>query len=91
MAEDAPLTEMPKEYQDLVAHDTTIGRKPVITVGAGSPRPKFVVFEVTQRHPEGELAFEDVKLRIKDILSNDLAIRHYVDQLRHQTYIDIRL
>jgi len=60
-------------------------------VGAGSPRPKFVVFEVTQRHPEGELAFEDVKLRIKDILSNDLAIRHYVDQLRHQTYIDIRL
>jgi len=91
LAEDAPLTEMPQEYQDLVARDTTVGLKPLITVGAASPRPKFVVFEVTQRHPEGELAFEDVKLRTKDILSNDLAIRHYVDQLRHQTYIDIRL
>ena len=91
LAEDAPLTQMPQEYQDLVARDTTIGLKPVITVGAGSPRPKFVVFEVTQRHPEGELAFEDVKLRIKDILGNDLAIRHYVHQLRRHTYIDIRL
>jgi len=91
LAEDAPLTGLPQEYQDLLARDTTNGLKPVITVGAGSPRPKYVVFDVTQRHPEGELAFEDVKLRIKDILSNDLAIRHYVDQLRRQTYIDIRL
>jgi hypothetical protein len=46
---------------------------------------------VTQRHPEGDLAFDDVKMRIKEILSNDLAIRHYVDQLRQKTYIDIRL
>jgi len=91
LAEDAPLTELPPEYQQVVKSDTTVGLKPVITVGAGSSRPKFVVMEVTQRHGEGELAFEDVKLRIKDILSNDLAIRHYVDQLRRQTYIDIRL
>ena len=90
LAEDAPLTQMPQEYQDLLAKDTTVGLKPVITVGAGS-RPKFVVFEVTQRHPEGDLAFDDVKMRIKEILSNDLAIRHYVDQLRQKTYIDIRL
>jgi len=32
-----------------------------------------------------------VKVRIKEILGNDLAIRHYIDQLRRQTYIDIRL
>jgi len=91
LAEDASLTELPPEYQQLLKSDTTVGLKPVITVGAGSSRPKFVVMEVTRRHGEGELAFEDVKLRIKDILSNDLAIRHYVDQLRRQTYIDIRL
>jgi len=36
-------------------------------------------------------SFEDVKMKIKEILSNDLAIRHYVDLLRRQTYIDIRL
>ncbi len=91
LAEDVPVTQMPQEYQDLLAKDTTVGRKPVVTIGAGTPRPKFVVFEVTQRHPEGDLAFDDVKMRIKEILSNDLAIRHYVDQLRRKTYVDIRL
>ena len=91
LVEDSPLTGLPPEYQQLLTRDTTVGLKPVVTIGAGSSRPKFVVLDVVQRHPEGELAFEDVKLRIKDILSNDLAIRHYVDQLRRQTYIDIRL
>lgn len=91
LAEDAPITQLPPEYQQLLASDTTAGLKPVITVGAGSARPKFVVLDVTQRHAEGEPAFEDVKLRIKEVLSNDLAIRHYIDQLRRQTYIDIRL
>lgn len=91
LAEDAPITQLPPEYQQLLASDTTVGFKPVITVGAGAARPKFVVLDVTQRHTEGELAFEDVKLRIKDVLSNDLAIRHYIDQLRRQTYINIRL
>ena len=91
LAEDAPITELPQEYQQLLARDTTAGLKPVITVGAGSARPKFVVLDITRRHPEGELAFDDVKVRIKEILSNDLAIRHYIDQLRRQTYIDVRL
>ena len=92
LIEDAPLTQLPPEYQELLARrDTTLGLKPVITVGADSPRPKFAVLDVTQRHPEGDLAFEDVKQRIREILANDLAVRHYVDQLRRQTYIDIRL
>jgi peptidyl-prolyl cis-trans isomerase SurA len=91
LAEDAPINQLPQEYQDLLARDTTAGIKPVVAVGAQSSRPKFVVFDVTQRHAEGDLAFEDVKVRIKDILGNDLAIRHYIDQLRRQTYIDVRL
>jgi peptidyl-prolyl cis-trans isomerase SurA len=91
LAEDAPINQLPQEYQDLLASDTTAGIKSVITVGARSGRPKFVVYEVTQRHAEGDLAFDDVKVRIKEILGNDLAIRHYIDQLRRQTYIDVRL
>ncbi len=91
LAEDVPITSVPQEYQDLLAKDTTAGLKPVITIGAGTPRPKFVVLDVTQRHPEGELAFDDVKMRIKEILANDLAIKHYVDQLRQKTYVDVRL
>jgi len=91
LAEDVPFTQLPQEYQDLLAKDTTVGFKPIITVGAGTPRPKFVVFEVTKRNPEGDLGFDDVKMRIKEILANDLAIRHYVDQLRQKTYVDVRL
>ncbi len=91
LAEEAPLTDLPPEYQKVVASDTTVGLKPVIVEGADTPRPKFVVFEVTARHDAGELSFEDVKLRIRQSLGDQLAIRHFVDQLRRQIYVDIRL
>ncbi|MFN2571824.1 MAG: peptidylprolyl isomerase [Gemmatimonadales bacterium] len=91
LAEDAPLTDVPPEYQQLIATDSTLGLKPVVTIGPQTPRPKFVVLEVTARHPAGELSFDDVKLRIRQSLSDQLGIRHYIDQLKRQTYIDIRL
>ena len=91
LAEDAPIAQLPPEYQQVLASDTTVGLKPVITVGAGTSRPKFVVLDVTQRHAEGDLSYDDAKSRIKEVLSNDLAIRHYIDELRRQTYVDIRL
>ena len=71
--------------------DTTVGLKPVIIQGADTPRTKFVVLEVTARHVAGELSFEDVKIRIRQSLGDQLAIRHFIDQLRRQIYIDIRL
>ena len=91
LAEDAPITQLPPEYQALLASDTTRGLKPVVTIGADTPRPKFAVLEVIARHPEGELTYDDVKLRIRQTLGEQLAIRHYIDQLRRQTYIVIRM
>lgn len=91
LAEDAPLTEMPPEYQQVVSNDTTTGLKPVVAEGTNTPRPKFVVLEVTARHDAGDLTFDDVKLRIRQSLGEQLAIRHFIDQLKRQTYIDIRL
>ena len=94
LAEDSPIDKLPPEYQKLLASDTTLGLKPVIvTTGdsTGSGRQKFAVIELTARKPEGDLAFEDVKLRIRQTLSEQLGIRHYIDQLKRQTYIDIRL
>ncbi len=73
-----------------MSSDTTLGLKPVLTVGQASRR-KFVVLEVLARKPAGELAFDDVKLRIRQSLGDQLAIKHFVDQLRRQTYVDIRL
>jgi peptidyl-prolyl cis-trans isomerase SurA len=91
LAEDAALTDLPPEYQKAFSADTTLGLKPVIAEGADTPRPKFIVLEVTARKPAGELAFDDVKLKIRQTLSDQLAIRHFVDQLRRQIYVDIRL
>jgi peptidyl-prolyl cis-trans isomerase SurA len=91
LAEEAPFTDLPPEYQKVLGNDTTVGLKPVIIEGAGTPRTKFVVLEVTARHDAGELSYEDVKLRIRQSLGDQLAIRHFVDQLRRQIYVDIRL
>jgi peptidyl-prolyl cis-trans isomerase SurA len=91
LAEEVAITSLAPEYQTALAGDTTLGLKPVITVGANTHRPKFVVLEITRRHPEGDMSFEDVKLRIREILSQDLAVRRYIEQLRRQTYIDRRL
>ncbi|MGH7607656.1 MAG: peptidylprolyl isomerase, partial [Gemmatimonadales bacterium] len=91
LAEEAPLTQLPPEYQTLLAADTTLGLKPVVMTGAGTPRPKFVILDITARHGEGELSYEDVQARIRQSLGEQKAIRHYIDQLREQTYVDIRL
>jgi hypothetical protein len=63
----------------------------VLAIGANGPRPQFTVLEVTARQPEGELGFEDVREQIRGRLAQDLGVQHYVDRLRRQTYIDIRL
>ena len=93
LAEDTPVDQLPPEYRALVSSDTTLGLKPVVFVGEGAPteRQKFAIVDIIARHGEGEVAYEDVKLRIRQILSEQLATKHYIDQLRRQTYIDIRL
>ena len=90
LAEDAPMTDVPQEYQHVFASDSSMGLKPVIAIGK-APRTKFAVVDVLARKPAGELAFDDVKLRIRQSLGDQLAIKHFVDQLRRQTYVDIRL
>lgn len=91
LGEDVPISQLPPEYQQRIAGDTVSGRKPVFVVGEGGRRPKFVILELTGHQPEGDLTFEDVKGRIRERLSQELAVRHYLNQLRRQIYIDIRL
>lgn len=91
LAEAVALTQLGPEYQALFAADSTLGLKPVIELGATTGRPQFVVLEVTARQPEGEVSFDDVKDQIRSQLSQDLGVRHYLDRLRRQTYIDVRL
>src|SRR5256714_1731727 len=91
LAEDASLTDLPPEYQKALTSDSSLGLKPVIIESADSPRPRFVVLEATGRRPAGDLSFDDVKLKIRQTLSDQLAIRHFIDQLKRQIYVDVRL
>jgi peptidyl-prolyl cis-trans isomerase SurA len=90
LAESVALTALAPEYQRLFAADSTPGLKPVLVIGEGSARPQFVVLEVTKRQPEGEVTYDDVREQIRNRLSQDLGVQHYLSRLRRQTYIDIR-
>ncbi len=91
LADALPVSQLPPGYAPALAGDTMPGLKPVFMVGEGSPRPKFVVLQLLKRQPEGELTYEDVKDKIRENLSQQLAVRHYLDALRRLTYVDIRL
>jgi len=90
LADGLPVSELPPDYEKVVGADTVPGLKPVFAVGVGSARPRFVVFELVKRLPEGELSFEEVKDRIRDGLGQQLAVKHYLDLLRRTTYVDVR-
>ena len=44
-------------------------------------RQKYVVLQVTRRRPAGTIRYEDVKDPIRKRLSDELAVRHYLDKL----------
>jgi len=91
LVQDVPISDLPPDYLQAIGNDSLPGLKPVFAVGAGTKRPKFAVLELTKRVPEGELAFEDVKDRIRETLGQQLAVKHYLDLLRRMTYVDIRM
>ena len=90
LADALPVSQLPPDYIKTIGNDSVPGLKPVFEVGEGTSRPRFVVFELTKRLPEGELSFDEVKDRIKDALGQQLAIKHYLDLLRRMTYVDVR-
>ena len=90
LADALPLSQLPPDYAAVIGNDSVPGLKPVFQVGAGTARPRFVVFELVKRLPEGELSFDEVKDRIRDALGQQLAIKHYLDLLRRTTYVDVR-
>jgi peptidyl-prolyl cis-trans isomerase SurA len=90
LADALPVSQLPADYEKSIGGDTVPGLKPVFEVGAATARPRFVVFELIKRLPEGELSFEEVKDRIRDGLGQQLAVKHYLDILRRTTYVDVR-
>jgi peptidyl-prolyl cis-trans isomerase SurA len=88
-AEHVPVTKLPEGYAKAIGGAGAGTLVPVFTM-PGSGRDQFVVLRVTDRRPEGEIKYEDVKDRIRDQLGQQLAIRRYLDRLREATYVEIR-
>jgi peptidyl-prolyl cis-trans isomerase SurA len=91
LAEQVALTDLPPDYRRAIGDDTTRGLRPIVPLDPTGKRPKFAILIVIERQPPGDYTFEDMKDRIRDKLSQDLAEQHYLDQLRRMTYVDIRL
>lgn len=89
-AENVPVTKLPENYAQILADADSGTVVPVFTVPGPGGRDQFVVLQVTDRRPEGEIKYEDVRDRIRDQLGQQLAIRRYLDRLRKATYVEIR-
>jgi peptidyl-prolyl cis-trans isomerase SurA len=89
-AENVPVTKLPENYAKAIGDAGPGTILPVFTMPGAGGREQFVVMQVTDRRPEGEIKYEDVKDRIRDQLGQQLAIRRYLDRLRKATYVEIR-
>jgi peptidyl-prolyl cis-trans isomerase SurA len=89
-AEAVPVTKLPEAYGKVIADADSGTVLPVFTMPGSGGRDQFVVLKVTNRRPEGEVKYEDVRDRIRDQLGQQLAIRRYIDRLRKATYVEIR-
>jgi peptidyl-prolyl cis-trans isomerase SurA len=89
-ADNVPVTKLPENYAKAIGNAERGAMLPVFSVPSSAGREQFVVLQVTDRRPEGAIRYEDVRDRIREQLSQQLAIRRYIDHLRQSTYVEIR-
>ncbi|HET6836899.1 MAG TPA: peptidylprolyl isomerase [Gemmatimonadales bacterium] len=89
-AENVPVTKLPENYAKAIGEAGRDSLLPVFIMPGSGSRDQFVVLQVTDRRPEGEIRYEDVRDRIRQQLGEQLAIRRYLDGLRRSTYVEIR-
>jgi parvulin-like peptidyl-prolyl isomerase len=88
--ENVPVNKLPENYAKAIGQAAAGTTLPVFTMPTAGGREQFVILQVTDRRPEGEIKYDDVRDRIRDQLGQQLAIRRYIDGLRRSTYVDIR-
>ncbi|HZE76516.1 MAG TPA: peptidylprolyl isomerase [Gemmatimonadales bacterium] len=87
---DVQVTKLPPAYAKAIG-DAQAGTMvaPFPLEGTGT-RVKYAVVRVTDRRPEGDVRYEDVRDKIRQQLGDQLAVRRYLDVLRKKAYIDVR-
>ena len=90
-ASDVPLDKLPEVYQSSIrAAGDSATAIPPFTLEAPGGAKKFAVVLITERRPEGEIRYEDVRDRVRSTLADELALKKYLARLRRATYVDVR-
>lgn len=86
-----PLDKLPEVYKrGIVTTDSTSAVVPPFALESPGGGKKFAIVMVTERRAEGDVTYADVRDRVRQILSEDLAMQKYLAQLRRATYVEVR-
>jgi peptidyl-prolyl cis-trans isomerase SurA len=87
-----PQAQLPQEYQTAIAgHKANDILDPFVIVDKTRGTPKFFVVQITSIQAEHEPTVADWREKIRDQLSEEKAIRRYLDTLRKESYVSVRL
>jgi len=90
MPDPFPQAQLPKEYQAAIAgHKSGDILDPFTIEDKTRGVPKFFILELTSISGAREPTLADYRERIRDQLSQQKAVRHYLDSLRKETYVAV--
>ncbi|MGE0353969.1 MAG: peptidylprolyl isomerase [Gemmatimonadales bacterium] len=87
---DVPIDRLPAAYASPLASADSGAVVLIPLPTEPATRTKYAIVKVTERKPEGEATFDELKDQLRTSLAQDLAVRRLVGHLRAGTYIDIR-
>jgi peptidyl-prolyl cis-trans isomerase SurA len=87
-----PQSQLPQEYQTAIAgHKANDILDPFVIEDKTHGTPKFFVVQITSIAGEHEPTVADWREKIRDQLAEEKAIRRYLDGLRKQSYVSVRI
>ena len=87
-----PQAQLPQEYQTAIAgHKANDILDPFVIEDKARGTPKFFVVQITSIAGEHEPTVADWREKIRDQLSQEKAIRRYLDTLRKDSYVSVRI
>lgn len=87
-----PQAQLPQEYQTAIAgHKANDILDPFVIEDKTRGTPKFFVVQIVTISAEHEPTVADWREKIRDQLSEEKAIRRYLDGLRKESYVSIRI
>jgi peptidyl-prolyl cis-trans isomerase SurA len=87
-----PQAQLPQEYQTAIAgHKANDILDPFAIEDKTRGTPKFFVVQITSIAGEHEPTVADWRDKIRDQLAQEKAIRRYLDSLRKESYVSVRI